>query len=88
MKCSRCQHENEAGAKFCEECAAPLARTCAKCGRPLSATAKFCPECAHPTEVATAPPDLETTRRGSVETRPSSSLVLFDKDGKVIWSAP
>jgi len=26
MKCPRCQHENEAGAKFCEECAAPLAR--------------------------------------------------------------
>ena len=32
MKCPRCQHENEAGAKFCEECAAPLARACAKCG--------------------------------------------------------
>ena len=49
MRCSRCQHENEAGAKFCEECAAPLARTCGNCGRQLSATAKFCPECAHPT---------------------------------------
>jgi signal transduction histidine kinase len=24
MKCSRCQHENRAGAKFCEECATPL----------------------------------------------------------------
>jgi hypothetical protein len=56
MKCPRCQHENEAGAKFCEECATPLARACAKCGRPLSATAKFCPECAHPTGVAAAPP--------------------------------
>ena len=42
-------HENEPGAKFCEECAAPLAWACAKCGRPLSPTAKFCPECAHPT---------------------------------------
>ncbi|MGI8423529.1 MAG: AAA family ATPase [Chloroflexota bacterium] len=49
MKCSRCEHENEAGAKFCEECAAPLARTCVNCGRPLSPRAKFCPECAHPT---------------------------------------
>jgi class 3 adenylate cyclase/tetratricopeptide (TPR) repeat protein len=57
MKCSRCQHENEAGAKFCEECAAPLvARACAKCGRPLSSTAKFCPECAHPTRPSAAPP--------------------------------
>jgi class 3 adenylate cyclase/tetratricopeptide (TPR) repeat protein len=49
MKCRRCQHDNEAGAKFCEECAAPLALACARCGRKLSPTAKFCPECAHPT---------------------------------------
>ena len=56
MKCPRCQHENETGAKFCEECAAPLARVCAKCGRPLSPTAKFCPDCAHPTGLSAAPP--------------------------------
>src|SRR5437773_1382923 len=49
MKCSRCQHENRPGAKFCEECAAPLARVCANCGAQLSPTAKFCSECAHPT---------------------------------------
>src|SRR5262249_58790793 len=47
MKCPRCQHENRSGAKFCEECAAPLARTCMNCGGQLSATAKFCAECAH-----------------------------------------
>ena len=56
MTCPRCRHENEAGAKFCEECATPLARACAKCGRPLSPTAKFCPECAHPTGLSAAPP--------------------------------
>ena len=48
MKCARCEHENRPGAKFCEECAAPLARGCAGCGAPLSATAKFCSECARP----------------------------------------
>jgi class 3 adenylate cyclase/tetratricopeptide (TPR) repeat protein len=48
MKCPRCDFENRTQAKFCEECAAPLARTCANCGTQLSATAKFCPECAHP----------------------------------------
>ncbi len=31
---------------------------------------------------------LETTQTGAVEKRPPSSLVLFDKDGKVTWSAP
>ena len=55
MKCPRCQHENEAAAKFCEECATPLARACTKCGRPLSPTAKFCPECAHPAAVSAVP---------------------------------
>src|SRR5262245_47507930 len=55
MQCPRCQHESEAGAKFCQQCAAPLARACAKCGRQLPPTAKFCPECAHPTGLPTAP---------------------------------
>jgi len=56
MKCPRCQHKNEAGAKFCEECAAPLTRTCGNCGRQLSPSAKFCPECAHPTGLAPTAP--------------------------------
>jgi class 3 adenylate cyclase len=55
MKCRRCEHENESGAKFCEECAAPLAPACAKCRRSLSPTAKFCSECAHPTELSAGP---------------------------------
>jgi class 3 adenylate cyclase len=49
MKCPRCQHENRPGAKFCEECATPLARTCSNCGTAVSALAKFCHACAHPT---------------------------------------
>jgi len=48
MKCPRCQHENPQGARFCEECATPLARSCSNCGTTLSAVAKFCPACAHP----------------------------------------
>ena len=55
MNCPRCQHENRSGAKFCEECASPLARTCPNCGSQLSATAKFCSECAHPVAGATPP---------------------------------
>ena len=51
MKCQKCQHENEADAKFCEECAAPLRRACSNCGRQLSPRAKFCSECAHPTDL-------------------------------------
>ncbi len=31
---------------------------------------------------------LEATATGTVEQRPAASLVLFDKDGKVIWKVP
>src|SRR5499425_3656561 len=48
MKCPKCQHENSAKAKFCEECAAPLARACDNCGSQVTSTAKFCPQCGHP----------------------------------------
>ncbi len=73
MKCPRCQQENDAGAKFCEECAAPLARACAKCGRQLSPTAKFCPECAHPTGLSSEA--LPAPRFGSPESYIPKHLV-------------
>jgi class 3 adenylate cyclase/tetratricopeptide (TPR) repeat protein len=58
LKCPRCQHDNETAAKFCEECATPLARSCSHCGRQLSPTARFCPECAHPTGQAAETPTV------------------------------
>jgi class 3 adenylate cyclase/tetratricopeptide (TPR) repeat protein len=56
MKCPRCQHENPQGARFCEECATPLARSCSNCGTTLSAVAKFCPACAHPVAAGAGTP--------------------------------
>jgi class 3 adenylate cyclase/tetratricopeptide (TPR) repeat protein len=53
MKCSRCQHENRAGARFCEQCAAPLTPFCTNCGTQLPDAAKFCPGCAHPVDSTT-----------------------------------
>jgi len=47
MKCPNCQLENSAEAKFCEACAAPLARLCANCKSPASPTAKYCAQCGH-----------------------------------------
>ena len=54
MKCPRCQHENQAAAKFCQECGAPLARVCSICQTQVPPAAKFCPECAHPLALGTA----------------------------------
>src|SRR5262249_39760649 len=52
VQCPRCRHDNRPQAKFCEQCAAPLARICSNCGTPLSPSGKFCSECAHPATVA------------------------------------
>jgi class 3 adenylate cyclase/tetratricopeptide (TPR) repeat protein len=65
MKCPQCEHENEAGAKFCEECASPLGQRCANCGRQLSQAAKFCPECAYP--IGLTPTGPTAQRFGSPE---------------------
>ena len=90
MTCPRCQHENPQGARFCEECAAPLARTCANCGTSLSATAKFCHACAHPVAagggIASRSPDSYTpkhlaekilTSKGALEGERKQVTVLF-----------
>jgi class 3 adenylate cyclase len=46
MRCSGCGSENPDEAKFCDECAAPLAVRCAACGATNRPTAKFCNACA------------------------------------------
>ena len=48
VNCSACGHGNRESAKFCEQCATPLARSCARCGNELRPSARFCDECAHP----------------------------------------
>src|SRR5499425_1157378 len=48
MICPRCRTDNPSQAKFCLECATPLAMRCTSCGTPLPPSAKFCLECAHP----------------------------------------
>jgi len=80
MKCPRCQHENETGAKFCEECATPLVRPCGHCSRLVSATAKFCPECAHPTGLAReAPATSRFTSPDSYTPRHLAERILDSK---------
>jgi class 3 adenylate cyclase/tetratricopeptide (TPR) repeat protein len=50
VRCPACGRENPEGAKFCGECAAPLAQAavCAGCGASNPAGQKFCNECGSP----------------------------------------
>src|SRR5262245_28600310 len=56
MKCPRCQQANPPQAKFCLECATPLALRCGNCGTQLPGQAKFCFECATPVSAAGSAP--------------------------------
>jgi class 3 adenylate cyclase/tetratricopeptide (TPR) repeat protein len=58
--CSNCGTENEAGRKFCKECAAQLALVCPSCAAANGADAKFCGECATPLVAGTAAPSPST----------------------------
>lgn len=46
--CPRCGGKNDAGARFCNACGAPLGRRCAACGAENEAGAKFCQNCGKP----------------------------------------
>lgn len=48
VHCANCGFNNAAGARFCEQCGATLARVCARCGEDLSPTARFCSACGTP----------------------------------------
>ena len=60
--CANCGTENEAGRKFCKECASRLALGCPSCGATNSADAKFCGECATPLVTGATPPPAAMRR--------------------------
>jgi class 3 adenylate cyclase/tetratricopeptide (TPR) repeat protein len=85
--CSKCGTANEAGRKFCKECAAPLAVICPSCGSANAPDAKFCGECATPL-AAGAPPraaagsdDTATTAAAPVAERRLVSVLFADLVG-------
>jgi len=48
MTCSRCQQDNPAGARYCSQCATPLAAVCPECGATSPLDSKYCGQCAAP----------------------------------------
>jgi class 3 adenylate cyclase len=45
VKCPRCQMDNRADARFCEECGARMEQSCPACGNPVGTGKKFCGHC-------------------------------------------
>ena len=61
-QCSVCQHPVQAGARFCEECGAPLGRSCPGCQAELSPSARFCPSCGQRLEQTVSTPPAPDPR--------------------------
>jgi len=79
MRCAKCNSDNPEGAKFCIDCAAPLASRCPKCGRENISRAKFCANCAAP--LSGSPPTNTSTTESASAVRiapeqPVASLAL------------
>src|SRR5206468_1037563 len=69
MKCHSCGCDNREGAKFCGECAAPLAAAlaCRSCGTANPIGRKFCDSCGRPLAVPSAPDPHSYTPKHLVE---------------------
>jgi len=68
MKCLKCQFENPAGAKFCNECGSKLELACPQCSNVNPPSSKFCNDCGHNLVKPSTPaessqqPDLPSTQ--------------------------
>src|SRR4029450_9540307 len=74
----RGQHDNPPGAKFCGECAAPLAATCPSCGASNPPGNKFCGQCATPLR---APSTAPAAAPDSYTPRHLAARILRSEDG-------
>jgi class 3 adenylate cyclase/tetratricopeptide (TPR) repeat protein len=59
MVCAACKAENEADARFCEECGAALALACPSCGAPHAPGKRFCKSCGASLVAGAAPAVVE-----------------------------
>src|SRR5712692_202486 len=80
MQCPRCRYENDATAKFCEECGSKLVYVCPSCGHEVRPAAKFCPECGAPLARQSAVQSLEPRVQKSSASgvrRPESKPIAY-----------
>ncbi|PYO27511.1 MAG: hypothetical protein DMD86_17755, partial [Candidatus Rokuibacteriota bacterium] len=90
MQCPRCQAENRAGVRFCEECGSPLGLRCESCGAEILRGKRFCGSCGAPAAPAApgryASPEGYTPRhlaeriltgKGALEGERKQVTVLF-----------
>jgi class 3 adenylate cyclase/tetratricopeptide (TPR) repeat protein len=82
--CANCGTENDAGAKFCNECGAALHSGCPTCGAANKPGAKFCSECGTPLNgeaLATAAPPAPNRQAEPIAERRLVTVLFADLVG-------
>src|SRR5437867_12656757 len=90
MQCPQCQHDNQEGAKFCNECGTPLPVVCASCQTANRSSAKFCNECGTPLAAHASSPSATQpfAPRAVTDVQPAPPLVLPTRAAPLQTSAP
>ena len=81
MPCPQCGTESAPGAKFCSECATPLAGGCPSCGTLNPPNAKFCSQCATPLAVGAPAPRPQPAAVAPVAERRLVTVLFADLVG-------
>jgi class 3 adenylate cyclase/tetratricopeptide (TPR) repeat protein len=79
VNCATCGTANDEGAKFCNECGAPLQSGCPNCGAANKPGAKFCSECG--TALAGTAPRVATPAAAPVAERRLVTVLFADLVG-------
>jgi class 3 adenylate cyclase len=86
MGCGSCGHDNEANAKFCSECGAPLMVRCGSCQAEQPPGAKFCNQCGSPITATSAPePGAEQRAPASNAVRKNVTALFGDLVGSTAF---
>jgi class 3 adenylate cyclase/tetratricopeptide (TPR) repeat protein len=75
--CPNCASENEAGAKFCNDCGAPLTAGCPNCGATNKPGARFCNECGTALASGTSPAQAKSSPAAASVAERRLVTVLF-----------
>lgn len=80
MKCTNCGFDNEADAKFCENCGESLEQKCPNCGNAVKPGQKFCKTCGFKLGGAAATPPRQDAPRSDVPSPDPSRRDLARRD--------
>jgi class 3 adenylate cyclase len=77
MTCPRCRAPRREGARFCEECGAPIDPSCPACGQRVTLGKRFCPWCGADVDVTTSVAQRVFTSRPDIQGERKQVTVLF-----------